>query len=135
MYNIGMDENKKYKVVIVDDDDFLINMYAVKFGNSDISVEACKSGEELLEKLKTITGVNLILLDIVMPGMSGIETLQEMRKNKLGGDIPVIMLTNQSEENYINEAKKLGIAGYIVKSAATPSEVLDEVLNTIRNPK
>ena len=88
-----------------------------------------------MEKLKKPAGINLILLDIVMPGKSGIETLMEMRKNKLGENVPVIMLTNQSEENYINEAKKLGIAGYIVKSAATPSEVLDEVLNTIRNPK
>jgi len=135
MYNIVMNPDKKYKVIIVDDDDFLVNMYALKFGNSDIGVEACKSGEELLEKLKKPAGINLILLDIVMPGKSGIETLMEMRKSKLGENIPVIMLTNQSEENYINEAKKLGIAGYIIKSAAIPSEVLDEVLNTIRNPK
>lgn len=126
---------KKYKIILVDDDDFLVDMYAVKFGGSDIGVEACKSGEELLEKLKKPGKFDLILLDIVMPGMTGIEVLREMRKNKLGENIPVIMLTNQSEENYINEAKKLGIAGYIVKSAATPSEVLDEVLNTIRNPK
>ena len=130
-----MNPDKKYKVIIVDDDDFLVNMYALKFGNSDIGVEAYKSGEELLEKLKKPAGINLILLDIVMPGKSGIETLMEMRKSKLGENIPVIMLTNQSEENYINEAKKLGIAGYIIKSAAIPSEVLDEVLNTIRNPK
>ncbi|MCL5795114.1 MAG: response regulator [Patescibacteria group bacterium] len=130
-----MTPDKKYKVIIVDDDDFLVDMYVMKFGNSDIGVEACKSGEELLGKLKIMTGIDLILLDIVMPGMNGIEILKEMRKNKLGENIPIMMLTNQSEENYINEAKKLGIAGYIVKSAATPSEVLNEVLNIIRNPK
>jgi len=130
-----MAEEQKNKIIIVDDDDFLVNMYATKFSNSGVSVEAFKSGEDFLTKLKTMTGVNLILLDIVMPGMSGIEILKKMREDKLAENVPVVMLTNQSDERDINEAKNLGIASYIVKSAATPSEVVSEVINIIKNSK
>jgi two-component system alkaline phosphatase synthesis response regulator PhoP len=125
--------DKKYKIIIVDDDDFLINMYATKFGNSDISVDACKSGEALLEKLSNGVKVDLILLDIVMPNMSGIEVLRKIREQKLGEGIPVVMLTNQNDEKDISETKKLGISSYIVKSAATPSEVVNEVIRIIKS--
>ena len=113
--------DKKYEFKIVDDDDFLVDMYATRFGGSDVSVEVCKSGTSLLEKLQTGAGADLILLDIVMPGMNGMEALKKMRHDKLGEGIPVVMLTNQSDEKDISEAKKLGIAGYIVKSAGSPT--------------
>jgi len=125
--------DKKYKIIIVDDDDFLVNMYATKFGNSDVLVEAYNSGKFFLEKLRAGIKTDLILLDIVMPGMSGIEVLKKIRQEKLGEKIPVVILTNQSDERDISEAKKLGIAGYIVKSAAAPSEVVAEVINIIKN--
>lgn len=124
----------QYKIIIVDDDDFLVNMYATKFGNSGVLVEVCKSGEALLEKLTTGAKAHLILLDIIMPNMSGIEVLKKMREQKLGEGIPVVMLTNQNDEKDIEETKKLGIAGYIVKAAATPSEVVDEVMKIIKTP-
>jgi CheY-like chemotaxis protein len=124
---------KKYKIILVDDDDFLVDMYATKFSHSDVAVDACKSGEILLEKLSTGTKADLILLDIVMPNMTGIEVLRKMRQQKIGEGIPVVMLTNQNDETDISEAKKLGVVGYIVKSAATPSEVVNEVINTIKN--
>jgi twitching motility two-component system response regulator PilH len=127
-----MTEEKKYKVILVDDDDFLVNMYATKFGNSGILVEACKSGKTLLEKMQTMTDVDLILLDIVMPDINGIDILRNIRKEKTWEKVPVVMLTNQNDEKDISEAQKLGISGYIVKSAATPSEVVNEVMNIIK---
>lgn len=128
-----MTDEKKYKIIIVDDDDFLVNMYVTKFAHSGIEVEAYNSGESLLVKLKTGPKVDLILLDIIMPGMTGMEILKKMREEKLGKDIPVVMLTNQSDEKDVSEAKKLGVVGYIVKSAATPSEVVEKVINIIKN--
>lgn len=130
-----MTEETRYKIIIVDDDDFLVDMYASKFGKSGTDVDVCKTSESLLEKLKAGMKADLILLDIVMPGMNGIEVLREMRREKLGEGIPVVMLTNQNDEKDISEAKKLGIQGYIVKSAATPSEVVTEVTNIIKNSK
>jgi two-component system alkaline phosphatase synthesis response regulator PhoP len=123
----------QYKIIIVDDDDFLVNMYATKFGNSGVAVEICKSGEALLEKLKAGTKADLILLDIVMPNMTGIEVLRRMRQDKLGEGIAVAMLTNQNDEKDISETKKLGVVCYIVKAAATPSEVVKEVISVIKN--
>ena len=124
---------KQYKIIIVDDDDFLVDMYATKFDHSGVSVDVCKSGEALLEKLRAGAKADLILLDIVMPNMDGVEVLRIMRKDKLGEGIPVIMLTNQNDEKDISESKKLGISSYIGKAVATPSEVVSEVIGVIKN--
>jgi CheY-like chemotaxis protein len=128
------DEENKYKITIVDDDDFLVDMYSTKFSSVSVSAEGCKSGTALIEKLKGGYRSDLILLDIVMPGIDGIETLRTIRKEKLGEGIPIVMLTNQNDEKNIADAKLLGISGYIVKSAATPSEVVAEVMNILKDP-
>lgn len=129
-----MADEKKYKITIVDDDDFLVDMYATKFASVNVAAEGCKSGVSLIEKLKSDYRPNLILLDIVMPGMDGVETLRNIRKEKLAEGVPVVMLTNQNDEKNIADAKALGISGYIVKSAATPSEVVAEVLKILEDP-
>jgi len=127
------DEEKKFKVVIIDDDDFLADMYAAKFNNTgDFRTEVYKSGSAFLEKLRGGLTASLILLDIVLPGMDGIEILRQIRKEKLIEGVPVVMLTNQNDEKNISEAKVLGISGYIVKAAATPSEVVAEVAKIIK---
>ena len=129
------DQEKKYKILLVDDDEFLANMYAAKFESEGIQLESCRSGKSLLEKLQNGLETDVILLDIVMPDINGIEILKNIRENKSYEKIPVIMLSNQNDENDINEAKKLGISGYIVKSAAAPSEVVNEVINIIKTKK
>jgi CheY-like chemotaxis protein len=125
----------KYKIILVDDDDFLTDMYATKFSHSGVSVDVCKSGEIFLEKLKGGAKPDLILLDIIMPKMTGIEVLRKVREEKLAEDIPIVMLTNQNDEKDISETKKLGVACYIVKAVATPSEVVNEVLKIIQTSK
>ncbi|KKP56182.1 MAG: Response regulator [Parcubacteria group bacterium GW2011_GWB1_35_5] len=135
MYNNIMSEEIKYKIILVDDDDFLATMYATKFNNSGIATEICSSGVSLLEKLKAGEKPDLILLDIVMPDMSGIEVLEKMHTDKLGEGIPVVMLTNQSDEKDISSAKRFDVAGYIVKASATPSEVVEQIVNIIKNSK
>ena len=128
-----MEEKSKYKVIIVDDDDFLVDMYSVKFNHIGVETEVCKSGQVLLDKLRASYKADLLLLDIVMPGMDGIEILRTMRKEKLGEDILVVILTNQNDEKNINEAKILGVSGYVVKSSATPSELVAEVIRIIKS--
>lgn len=126
-------EEGKYKIIIVDDDDFLVDMYSTKFEHSGVESVVYKSGEAVLDSLRGGEVADLILLDIVMPVMNGIEILGEIRKENLIPKVPVVMLTNQNDEKEISEAKRLGVAGYIVKSSATPSEVVDEVLKIIKN--
>lgn len=127
-----MAEEKKYKIIIVDDDDFLVNMYVTKFSQEGIEAHAFKSGEALFESLRGGATTDLLLLDIVIPGMSGIDILQQIRKENLLPKTPVVMLTNQNEDKDITESKTLGVRGYIVKSAATPSEVVKEVLDILK---
>ncbi|MEK7596775.1 MAG: response regulator [Patescibacteria group bacterium] len=120
-------EKKNIKVLIVDDDKFLLGMYALKFANNGYDVDTTVSSEVTLEKLRAGAKPDIILLDIIMPRMSGLELLKIMRQEKLAEGAVVVMLTNQSQSSDIEEAKRLNVEGYIVKAATIPSEVLGEV--------
>lgn len=126
---------QKIKIMLVDDDDFLVDMYSAKFANSGVDVVPVNSGALLIEKLKKGETADLILLDIVLPQMDGVETLEQIRKEQLGVGIPIIMLTNQNDENDIARTSKMGVDTYIVKASATPSEVVDIVLKKLKENK
>lgn len=126
---------KKIKVMLVDDDDFLVDMYSAKFAASGIEIIPVNSGIMLIDKLKKGEKADMILLDIVLPQLNGIETLEQIRKENLGEGIPIVMLTNQNEENDIARTGKMGVSGYIVKASATPSEVVNLVLKILKEGK
>jgi DNA-binding response OmpR family regulator len=125
-----MTENKKMKVLLVDDDKFLLDMYSLKFKKSEIDIETSSSSSNALDKIRT-GDFNVILLDIIMPGMDGMEILKKIREEKLVPGAKVIMLTNQAEE--MAQAKALGVAGYIVKATTIPSEVVEKVISIYNN--
>jgi CheY-like chemotaxis protein len=118
----------RHKILIVDDDKFLLNMYRSKFQKYDQEVLALTSGEEALSKLRENYAPDIVLLDIVMPKPDGLELLEIIRKENLIPKAAIIILTNQGEAKEIEKAKSLNIAGYIVKAALIPSEVVIEVL-------
>lgn len=120
--------NKPYKVLLVDDDKFLLGMYQKKFEKYGAQAEMCVGPEEALTKLKGGAKYDIIVLDIIMPGMDGIELLKNIRADKLAEGSTVVMLTNESSSTRIEEAKALGIAGYIVKATSIPSEVVEEII-------
>lgn len=120
--------NKSYKILIVDDDKFLLSMYSMKFSKEGMDVTSIPSPIEALEKLKAGLNPDIIILDIVMPEMDGIELLSKIRKDKIAPDAVVIILSNQGQPSEIDRAKEYGIAGYIVKATTIPSEVLREVV-------
>jgi CheY-like chemotaxis protein len=119
--------NNHHKVFIVDDDKFLLDIYRKKFEHLDVDVDLAWDSEEALAKLRNGSDADIILLDIVMPGMDGLELLATMRKEKLSPNASVIMLTNESDQGQIEKAKKLGIKGYIIKAVNTPSDIIDQV--------
>lgn len=121
-------EKKKLKAMIVDDDKFLLGMYSLKFQNNGLEAEAVLGSVEALKKLREGANPDILLLDIIMPYMTGLELLKTIREEKLAPQAVVIMLTNQSESSDIEGAKALGVEGYIVKASTIPSEVLTEVL-------
>ncbi|HEY4515571.1 MAG TPA: response regulator [Candidatus Paceibacterota bacterium] len=122
-----MTEEKKYKIIIVDDDQFLLDMYVLKFKKEGIDVESFYNGEELLKKLKDNLSADLLLLDIIIPGMDGLSVLEQIRKEKLAGGMKIVMLTNQGDPEEIKKAESFGVNGYIIKATAIPSEVVEKV--------
>jgi len=120
--------SKCYSVLLVDDDKFLLDMYKKKFEQSGLEVDLALGSHEALEKLRNGKKHDIIILDIIMPTMDGIELLQTIRKEKLAPHSNIIMLSNESDKSKIEEAKKLGIKGYIVKATSIPSEVVEETL-------
>ena len=120
-------ENTKTKVLIVDDDKFLLNMYSIKFSKANFEVNSASSGEEVFTKIKEGFNPDIILLDIIMPGMDGFGVLENLKKDNLAPNALVIMLTNQGQLSDIEKAKSFGIGGYIIKATTIPSEVVEEV--------
>lgn len=118
---------KNISVMIVDDDKFLLGMYSLKFANNGYDVDTAVGSLSALEKLRGGARPNVILLDIIMPYMDGLELLKTIRTENLLPDSIVVMLTNQSQSSDIERARELGVDGYIVKAATIPSEVLHEV--------
>ncbi len=130
-----MEQKPLYKVMLVDDDSFLLNMYSLKFTKANCEVNACQTSADALKKLKEGYQPDIIILDIIMPGMDGLQLLEEIRKEKLAPGATVVMLTNQSDTNDIEKAKKLNINGYIVKATTIPSEVIDDVTKIHKQAK
>lgn len=124
-----------YHIYLVDDDRFLLDLYAVKFKNAGHDVTVFGGGEELLSALRKDGAVmpNVILLDVIMPGMTGFETLETLRKENLAKGAKIIFLSNQGQNSDIEKAKELSADGYIIKASAIPSEVFAETIRIVES--
>ena len=125
-----MTENAKreYSVFIVDDDRFLLDMYTMKFSETGCKVDAISDPMAALEKLRAGASPNIILLDVVMPTLSGFDFLEKVKKENLAKNSTVIMLSNQGQQEDIDKAMALGASGYIIKASSIPSEVLEKTI-------
>lgn len=126
-----MAEERK-KILLVDDDKFLVDMYTVKFREANFDIVPAFSGEEALEKLKNGEKPDVVMMDMIMPGMSGLDFLSALKQGNFVPNAACIVLSNQGQKTDIEEAKKLGVDGYIVKANTIPSEVLDQVLEILK---
>jgi DNA-binding response OmpR family regulator len=121
-------ENKKLSVLFVDDDRFLLDMYIIKFSKNNFDVHTAQDGETALKLLRDGLVIDIMLIDVVIPGMNGVELLASIRKEELIKNTVIIMLTNQGLPDDIAKAKKLNADGYIIKATTIPSEVMGEVM-------
>lgn len=117
----------KKKVLIVDDDEFLLDMYAVKFRESGFEVAVAPSGGDAGDAIKNGFSPDVILLDLVMPGVDGFDFLKSLKAGKRSMNAKVIILTNLGQKEDIDKGLALGAADYIVKAHHTPSEVVEKV--------
>ena len=124
------DETRK-KVLIVDDDKFLLDMYTIKFTENNFDVTAALGSVEALGKIKEGIDPDAALLDVVMPAMDGFELLEAIKRDKLAPRAKVIILSNLGQQSDIDKGNALGADGYIVKANATPSEVVEKVKEII----
>lgn len=119
---------KKIKILIVDDDKFLVTMYSMKFQSKGLDVDSCDNPADALKRLREGRQYDVLLFDIIMPVMDGIELLRTVRKENLAPNSVIIMLTNETQSMQIKQAQELHADGYIVKASSVPSEVLEEVM-------
>lgn len=129
-----MDTQPK-KILIVDDDSFLLDMYALKFSKSNFNVSTALGPESALEKLKQGFDPEVILLDIMMPVMDGFELLAKIKEENLSPKSIVVFLSNRGQPSDISQAESLGAAGYIIKASSTPGEVIEKVISIINKDK
>ena len=115
------------KVFIIDDDAFLLDMYAVKFRESGFDVEVASSGAEAFEKIKNGLAPDVILLDIVMPGMDGFDFLKKIRAEGLTPQSLVVILTNLGQKEDVEKGMAFGVKDYVIKAHHTPSEVVVKI--------
>lgn len=124
------------KILIVDDDNFLLDMYALKFSKSNFVVGSALGPEIALEKLRNGFNPDVILLDIIMPVMDGFQFLEKIKEENLSPNSIVIFLSNRGQQSDVARAKELGASGYIVKASSTPAEVIEkvnEIINGLSN--
>ena len=124
-------EGEKRKILIVDDDTFLLDMYAFKFSQSNFEVYTAENGVQATAKLKGGLKPDVILMDLIMPDMDGFEMLEKINTEKLSIDSVKIVLTNKSQQSDIDKCNSMGVSGYIVKANSTPLEVINQVLEIL----
>lgn len=123
---------EKKKIAIIEDDMAISQMYRMKFEVEGYDVQTASNGEiglKLIEQMRP----DIILLDMMMPIMTGDEMLQKLRAEDWGKDIKVIVLTNRGEEEAPANIRSLGVLSYIVKADATPRQVAERVRKALEN--
>lgn len=115
------------KILLIEDDPFLSSLLGNRLKKEGFEVIAVKSGGEASKALAS-DKPDLILLDIILPGKSGFEVLEDIRSNPASSKISVIVISNLGQESDIEKAKELGATDYIVKAKIT----IDDLVNNIK---
>jgi two-component system, cell cycle response regulator len=115
------------KILLVDDDTFLRDMYTTKFLECGHDVTPAIHASDALRILETVQDFDLMLVDMIMPGMTGVELLTELKNNMPQLTMKKIVLSNQGQDQDIEEATDAGAIGYIIKAQSVPSEVVKKV--------
>ncbi|MCK4501266.1 response regulator [Candidatus Babeliales bacterium] len=117
--------NKKIKILIIEDDNFLSGFYSKKLSDENYEVFSAFDGEKGV-KIAKEKKPDLILLDLILPKMSGFDVIEKLKSGDCK-DIPIVLLTNLSEKENIERALSLGVEDYLIKVYFTPSEIVEKI--------
>jgi len=119
------------KILLVEDEEILINILSKKLEKEGYEVTIARNGQEGLESMRK-DKPDLILLDVVMPKMSGFEVMEEMNKDEKLKKISVIIVSNSGQPVELDRAKKLGAKDWLIKTDFDPQEVVEKVKNNFK---
>ena len=114
------------KILLVEDDDFLRELIVKKLNQENYEVSEAVDGEEAVKKVKEIVP-DLVLLDLILPGMDGFKVLSQIKEDSALTHIPVIILSNLGQREDVEKALKLGAADYMIKAHFTPNEIIKKI--------
>jgi CheY-like chemotaxis protein len=118
-------------ILVIEDDKFLRELIIKKLIKENYNVVEVEDGEEGIEKIKK-TKPDLILLDLILPGIDGFEVLSRIKEYPDLAKIPVIVLSNLGQRDDIEKAIKLGANDYLVKAHFTPNEIIEKIKDLLR---
>ena len=125
------EKNKKFgTILVVEDDIFLAGMYVAKLKLEGFDVKIAEDGERGVKMAKS-EKPQLILLDIILPKMSGFDVLKDLKEDSATKDIPVILLTNLGQREDVQKGLDLGANDYLIKAHFMPSEVVKKIKTII----
>ena len=123
--------NPSQKILITEDETFIADLYAHVLTKAGFQVKTANDGQTALTTLSS-EQFNLMLLDIMMPGMNGLEVLRQWKLKNPQSTMIVLLLTNLGQDSVIKEGFELGAQGYLIKSSMTPEQVVVEVQNALK---
>jgi DNA-binding response OmpR family regulator len=113
-------------ILVVEDDKFLRELISQKLLKEGYNVSQAVDGEEGVKKVRE-EKPNLVLLDLILPGIDGFEVLAQMRQDKDSALTPVIILSNLGQKEDIEKGLKLGATDYLIKAHFTPGEIIEKI--------
>lgn len=116
----------KKRILLIEDDEFVCDLYHRVLTQSDYEVATARDGQIGLDKALA-EGYDLILLDIMLPGKTGVDVLKDLKSHEDARAIPVLILSNLGEEEVMKKCLSLGAIGYIIKANNTPKEIVLKV--------
>jgi len=114
------------KILVIEDDKFLRELITQKLIKEDFEVSEAVDGEEGIKKIKE-EKPDLILLDLILPGIDGFEVLARMKKESTLSSIPVVILSNLGQKDDVEKGLKMGAVDYLIKAHFTPGEIIEKI--------
>ncbi|MDQ5981863.1 MAG: two-component system, OmpR family, response regulator ResD [Patescibacteria group bacterium] len=126
-----MTDSKKYKILVVDDEDSQRNIYNEYLTMQGFHVLVAKDGQEALDIVHANNDIDMVLLDLMMPKVDGIRVLEQLKTDSKTKHLIIYIMTVLGTDAMIKHAFDLGADGYLVKDSVEPDQIRDEIISAI----